>query len=82
MLKLMFKRYVLFKCSPEGRRLPDRPWGEGGDEKEWRLLPRGGGICGPTGRGGLMGEEPDTPDSSLSDWRPSHLLMKNGRRVH
>ena len=26
MLKLMFKRYVLFKCSPEGRRRPDRPW--------------------------------------------------------
>lgn len=38
----------------------------------------GRGTCGPTG-GGLMGEEPDTPDSSLPGWRPSHLLMTNGR---
>ena len=28
-----------------------RSLGQGVDEKEWRLLPRGGGICGPTGRG-------------------------------
>lgn len=28
-----------------------RSLGQGVDEKEWRLLPRGGGICGLTGRG-------------------------------